>query len=163
MTQPDDDMWRALIDFRARHGGDWKETLGIKWMNGEDEYEPYSSSLRRIRNRLGPSWLCDLDEAAIDAAQRRLDNLAKLPDMCACFHHETSEPIIIKRGEQGYWPMPASFTVDKLNADFEATPAHIAAMQAGAMFGWHVPAADPDRYDIGGKLLAPPARKRKRP
>ena len=83
--------------------------------------------------------------------------------MCACLHHETGEPIIIKRGELGYWPMPASFTIEKLNADFDATPARIAAMQAGAMFGWHVPAADPDRYDTDGKLVASRIRKRKRP
>lgn len=159
MTQPDDQMWQALIEFRARHGADWKDTLSIKWMNGQDEYEPHSSSLRRIRNHLGPSWLCDLDEQTLDAAERRLDNLAKLPDMCACPHHETGEPIIIKRGESGYWPMPTHFTIAKVNADFEATPAMIAAMQAGAMFGWHVPAADPDRYDATGRLTASAARR----
>jgi len=159
MTQPDDQMWRALIDFRARHGPDWKETLSIKWMNGGDEHEPHSSSLRRIRNHLGPSWLCDLEEATLDTVRRRLDDLAKLPDMCACLHPETGVPIIIKRGEPGYWPMPTSFTVEKLNADFDATPARIAAMQAAAMFGWHVPAADPDRYDVAGKPFASPHHK----
>ncbi|MEZ0498152.1 hypothetical protein [Sphingomonas sp. IW22] len=149
MQEPDDRMWRALLDFRARHGRRWKDALTRKWMNGDDEREPNSASLRMIRNQFGPSWLSDLPRLRLDNAARRLANLEKLPDMCACPHPETGETIIIKRGEAGYWPMPSLIAVDAFNA----RPAAIAAMQAGAMFGWHVPAADPDRYDAVGSPL----------
>lgn len=103
-----------------------------------------------IRNQFGPSWLWDLPRLRLDNAARRLANLEKLPDMCACPHPETGETIIIKRGEAGYWPMPSLLGSDAFNASFNATPAAIAAMQAGAMFAWHVRAADPDRYDAAG-------------
>lgn len=72
ITEPTDAMWRALIDFRDRHGRDWKRELTIKWMNGEDGRERHSSSLREIRNHFGPSWLWDLEESLLDAAERRL-------------------------------------------------------------------------------------------
>lgn len=146
MTEPDDEMWRALLDFRARHGRRWKDQLSIKWMNGEDEHEPHGSSLRRVRNHLGPSWLVDLEKAVLDTAERRLAHLAKLPEMCATRLLSTSEPIVIKRGEVGFWPMPDGMTIDGINSLFGATPAQIAAMEAGSMFGWDVPGADPDRY-----------------
>lgn len=145
MQEPDDRMWRALLDFRANHGRRWKDALTLKWMNGDDEREPHSASLRMIRNQFGPSWLWDLPRHHLDNAARRLANLEKLPDMCACPHPETGETIIIKRGETGYWPMPSLIAVDAFNASFNASPDAIAAMQAGAMFGWHVRAADPDR------------------
>ncbi len=153
MQEPDDRMWRALLDLRARHGRRWKDALTLKWMNGDDEREPNSASLRMIRNQFGPSWLSDLPRLRLDNAARRLANLEKLPDMCACPHLETGETIIIKRGEARYWPMPSLIAVDAFNASFNARPAAIAAMQAGAMFGWDVPAADPDRYDAVGSLL----------
>ena len=65
----DDAMLSALLDWRQRSGRSWKEKLQIAWMTGADERDPRGSSLRRIRNRLGPSWLeklrpCDLDATA---------------------------------------------------------------------------------------------------
>ncbi len=155
MTEPDDAMWRALVDFRARHGRRWKETLWIKWMNGEDEFEPHSASLRKIRNHLGPSWLHNLNKPTLDAAERRLANLAKLPEMCGCHLPGTAEPIVITRGEPGYTPLPAGMTIEIINETFGATLPQIAAMQAGSMFGWHVPGADPDHYSQDGTLLPP--------
>ncbi|AMK23219.1 MULTISPECIES: hypothetical protein [Sphingomonadaceae] len=157
MTEPDDAMWRALVDFRARHGRRWKEALSLKWMNGGDDFEPFGASLRRVRNQLGPSWLCDLKKATLDTAERRLANLARLPEMCAAFLPSSGEPIVIKRGEPGYWPLPEGMTADRINATFDASPAQIAAMLAGSMFGWHVPGADPGRYDETGRPLPPPS------
>lgn len=151
MTEPDDAMWRALVDFRIRHGRRWKETLSLKWMNGADEFEFYSSSLRMIRNHLGPSWLFDLKKAMLDAAERRLAILDRLPEMCASHLPGTAEAIVIKRGERGYWPLPEGMTVEGINTTFGASPAQIAAMEAGSMFGWDVPGADPDRYDADGR------------
>lgn len=65
----DDAMLSALLDWRQRSDRSWKEKLQIAWMTGADERDRRGSSLRRIRNRLGPSWIdklrpCDLDATA---------------------------------------------------------------------------------------------------
>lgn len=57
----------ALLDWRQRNGRRWKERLLLAWMNGADERDPHRSALRRIRNRLGPSWLVDLRPRDLDA------------------------------------------------------------------------------------------------
>lgn len=80
MDDPTPAMWRALLDFRARHGRYWKRALSLKWMNGSDEFEPFSASLRMVRNQLGPTWLYALRPAALDAAARRLTALDSQPD-----------------------------------------------------------------------------------
>lgn len=54
MTEPDDAVWRTLLDFRARHGKDCREQLSIAWMNGSDASEPRGSELRHIQNRFRP-------------------------------------------------------------------------------------------------------------
>lgn len=64
----DDAMMSALLDWRQRNGRPWKERLSIAWMTGADERAPRGSSLRQIRNRLGPSWLVDLRPCDLDAA-----------------------------------------------------------------------------------------------
>ena len=69
LSKLDNEMISALLDWRQRSGRSWKEHLQIAWMTGADERDPRGSSLRRIRNRLGPSWLdklrpCDLDANA---------------------------------------------------------------------------------------------------
>jgi len=152
MTEPSDDLWRALIDFRLRHGRYWKRALSLKWMNGGDDDERDGSALRTVRNAFGPSWLYNLKPATIDAASRRLAILDALPEMCATRLEETGERIVIKRGESGHWPMPDDMTVERINALFGATPAHVAAMEAGSMFGWTVPSVDPTRYDEDGRF-----------
>lgn len=145
-------MWRALIDFRARHGRQWKNKLTIKWMNGEDEHEPHSAGLRRVRNHLGPLWLMGLAKPALDLAARRIVNLALLPEMAATTLPGVGTPIVIKRGEMGYWPMPDGMSVDTINAAFGATPSQLAAMAAGSIFGWQVPGAIPNIYDADGNI-----------
>lgn len=155
-NEPTNDMYRALIDFRRRHGRYWKRALLLKWMNGADEREYFSNSLRAVRNQFGPSWLYDLKPAILDAAARRLALFDRLPEMCASTLVGTGEAIVIRRGETGYWPLPDGMTIDHIEATFRATPAQIAAMEAGSMFGWDMPGADPDRYTDKG-LLRPAA------
>lgn len=79
-----------------------------------------------------------------------MDHLSKLPEMCATTLPSTGEPIIIKRGEDGYYPMPDGRSIDEINEAFEAKLNHVRAMEAGSLFGWHVPGADPDRWNEDG-------------
>lgn len=99
-----------------------------------------------------------------------LEILKKLPELCATFNMVDGEPIIIKRGVMGYYPAPqlkqhpvnadrgiGRTTIERVQAFNEAhnaTPRHIAAMHAGSMFGWEIPAADIDLYDDDGKPVA---------
>lgn len=154
MDDPTIDMWRALIDFRARHGRYWKQALCYIWMTGGDEVERYSASLRAVRNAFGPGWLYALRPARLDAQQRRIALLDRLPLMCATRNLETGEAILLKRGESGFWPLPNDMTVERFNAAFAPTPAQIAAMEIGSAFGWDVPGADPAQYDTSGRPLA---------
>lgn len=94
-----------------------------------------------------------------------LENLKKLPDMCAKPHPYNGTVIIIKRGVMGYYDAPALLqyasgrgltTAEKIEAFNEAhgaTKRHIAAMEVGSMFGWEIPAADIDLYDDDGKPI----------
>lgn len=147
MDEPTIEMWRALLDFRARHGRYWKHALSLKWMDGSDEQEQFSASLRKVRNLLGPTWLYALKPAVLDAAAVRIARFDRLPEMCATHLPGTGEAIVLKRGEAGYWPLPEGWTVARFNAAFEPTSAQIAAMEAGSLFGWDVPVADPANYD----------------
>lgn len=90
-----------------------------------------------------------------------LDTLAKLPKMA--FTVLNSDPTLvigIKRGVAGYWPLRRKETeaearafAETLNSGEHTTKAQVAAMEAGSMFGWEIPAADPDRYSENGDLL----------
>ena len=44
----------------------------------------------------------------------------------------------------------------EMNDMFGYTKAQVAAMEAGSMFGWNVPGADPSRYDEQGHFLPEP-------
>lgn len=156
MDEPTLDMWRALIAFHARYGRYWKHILVLKWMNGGDEAEPFSAQLRSVRNLLGPGWLQRLRPASLAAAEHRIGHLDRLPIMCATRHLETGEPIVLKRGEVGYWLLPEGLTIEQFNASFSPTPAQIAAMEVGSAFGWDVPGANPAHYDEAGRPVASP-------
>lgn len=73
------------------------------------------------------------------------NNLAKLPAICASRLFSDGSPILIRRGETGYYPAPfPDFDVDAFNRRKGVTPAQREAMLGGSMFGWHLPIADPD-------------------
>jgi hypothetical protein len=80
-TELDNEMLLALIDWRERHGRSWKTDLWAAWMNGDDARDACGSTLRTIRNRLGPTWLDRLRSKDLDAeAQRRgISSLRKQP------------------------------------------------------------------------------------
>lgn len=83
-----------------------------------------------------------------------------LPESCYGVLQSTEQIIIIKRGESGYFPtdIPAANKreaqeiVDEYNSMRGISKAQAAAMSAGSMFGWDVPAADPENYDANGTL-----------
>ena len=86
--------------------------------------------------------------------------MSKLPEMCYSVREITGELIAIKREERGYALCKGSDSMS-INRDIanwantimKVTKAQEAAMVAGAMFGWDVPAADPDNYDENGKPI----------
>jgi len=82
-----------------------------------------------------------------------LDAVNSLPEMCAVLSPGSGEPVIIKRGETGYYPMVPGRTPDEINTLFGATPQHCAAMLMGSIAGFHVPGADPASYDEDGHPL----------
>lgn len=86
--------------------------------------------------------------------------MSKLPEMCYGVLVTTNEIIIIKRGENCYHPTgwPAAKTLeaaekwcDEKNEGIGVTRAQRKAMEMGSMWGWDVPAADPDN-EINQKL-----------
>ena len=78
-----------------------------------------------------------------------------LPEMCFAKHPFDGTFIALTRGQAGY-NVTTVYTqahADALNVKLGGvTKAQIAAMEAGSMFGWDVPGADPARYDDEGKL-----------
>lgn len=86
------------------------------------------------------------------------EQIAALPDTCYSYLRTTGEVIIIVRGESGYYPTSFSSDdkefnkqlVDEYNPKRGITKAQVAAMEAGSMFGWDVPGADPRNYDENG-------------
>ncbi len=85
--------------------------------------------------------------------------MAKLPEKCFTILESTGEMIVIKRGEKGYYPQNlenapwGAENKDSLNERMGVTKAQEKAMQAGSMFGWDIPAADPDNYDEEGNYI----------
>lgn len=84
-------------------------------------------------------------------------NLAKLPERCYAFvacHPAGNRIVLIERGERGYQetglddpkltPEQAKTHVAIYNQKLGVTAAQQQAMLAGSLFGFDVPAADPD-------------------
>lgn len=72
-----------------------------------------------------------------------------LPKFCAAYHPSTNEPVLLKRGEMGYWRLEGC-SVEQFNEKRGITPEQREAMLTGSAFGWDVPGANPLAYE--GKL-----------
>ena len=89
-----------------------------------------------------------------------------LPEECYSVREETGEVILIKKGEDGYFPTDTRFadaeearkSADKKNEALGVTKAQEQAMKAGSLFGWACPAADPKNYDENGEPIKPKHR-----
>ncbi len=60
-------------------------------------------------------------------------------------HPTEGTPILITVGELGFARISTTRPIDELN-DQATLPHHIEAAVSGSLFGWHVPAADPDLW-----------------
>ena len=83
---------------------------------------------------------------------------SSLPDKCYAALETEDSIILIDKGESGYVcteiqpddGQTRQQAVDSINEALGVTKAQAAAMVAGSMFGWEVPAADPKNYDEKG-------------
>lgn len=97
-------------------------------------------------------YLYAYHKTALMEVQRKAKNM---PEFCNTRLRSTGEPIAIKYGVPGYIPLKgltgSKTEIDKriaeLNQYHGADKAQIAAMEAGSLFGWHIPAANPNMYD----------------
>lgn len=88
---------------------------------------------------------------------------SSLPEQCYGILPNTGELIIVKKGESGYYRTDVSggskeenrALADEYNRKLGVNKAQAAAMLAGSMFGWAVPAADPKNYDENGQPVRP--------
>jgi len=78
-----------------------------------------------------------------------------LPQMCYCIHPIDETVVKVKLNVSGYFVIqnPDNKTVDELNAELGVTKAQEIAMQSGSMHGFHIPAANPARYNNEGEYV----------
>lgn len=82
----------------------------------------------------------------------------EMPNDCYCILPSSDELVIVIKGESGYYPTSRAESDPTTNRQIAAannallgvTRAQEAAMLAGSMFGWDVPAAKPWNYDQNG-------------
>ena len=88
-----------------------------------------------------------------------MSNLDKLPEVCYANLPGSEEVIMIERGKKGYSPQREDVApwdprnVDFANEKLGVTKAQKEAMLNGSMFGWDIPASNPDNYDENGVFL----------
>lgn len=94
-------------------------------------------------------------------------NPAALPEHCYAVLPSSGQLIEVRRGEKGYYPCAYStgdreynkVLANQFNTHEGISKAQAAAMLAGSMFGWNVPAADPACYDAEGIPIQPGEKK----
>ena len=94
-------------------------------------------------------------------------NPAALPEHCYAVLPGSGQLVEVRRGEKGYYPCAYStgdreynkVLANQFNAHEGISKAQAAAMLAGSMFGWNVPAADPACYNAEGIPIQPGEKK----
>jgi len=87
---------------------------------------------------------------------------SSLPETCYSVLPGTHDIVLLKKGDSGYYKTDitasnideAKEIVEEYNAKCNISKAQAEAMQAGSMFGWEVPGADPNNYDKNGRFIA---------
>ena len=109
--------------------------------------------------RIGNSLyhICEFAECMQRSGAKVIPLRESLPETCYSILPSDGDLISIRKGDTGYWKLnivPEGQTAreyaDSENRKLGIDKAQEAAMLAGSMFGWHVPAADPKRYDSEG-------------
>lgn len=99
----------------------------------------------------------------IEQYEKKTGKPFPLPSYCTSVLKSTGDLIFLRRGMTGYYPSPFAKKGDRagnealseqINAQFGYTKAQVAAIEAGSMFGWNVPGADPSRYDGEGRFIS---------
>ena len=118
---------------------------------------------------MGLFHICEFAEKMEAAKVRDIIPLrASLPEMCYSTLQATGELIVIKHGENQYFPCEFSTEDPSFNREFAndrnvklgVTKAQEAAMFAGSLFGWDKPGADPKNYNENGEPIRPQKRDR---
>lgn len=102
--------------------------------------------------------ICEFAERIANGGNKVIPYRSSLPDICYGVLPSTGDLIIITKGEPGFTKASSPYDspernkelADGHNAEMGVTKAQAAAMLAGSMFGWDVPAADPANYDDNG-------------
>lgn len=117
---------------------------------------------------VGGSWdnlyhICQFAEVMERNGSTVIPLRSSLPEQCYGILPNTGELIIVKKGGSGYYRTDVSgeskeenrALADEYNGKLGVNKAQAAAMLAGSMFGWAVPAADPKNYDENGQPVRP--------
>lgn len=153
LSSLDVDQLNAVLEFRQKHGRNWKEKLLSGWLAAA-----YPGCLQQIRNCFGPEWLATVKESDFAAlvVTNELPDRA-LPEMCFVFL-EGAEPgsyvRAVNRGESGCFqttidetdPEKAKIIVSRMNKNLGVSDLQAECMLVGSMFGWDTPGADPVKY-----------------
>ena len=93
---------------------------------------------------------------------------SSLPGTCFSVLPSTGELIILAHGETGYTHSGMGIegktiqeAADIANDTIGVTKAEEAAMLAGSLFGWEIPAADPRNYNEDGAPIKPAKKQSK--
>lgn len=112
--------------------------------------------------------ICEFAERLEQSGGKVIPLRSTLPDKCYNVLPSSGEIIIVNKGESGYYHTgkyghdhaETQAIVAECNESGGVTKAQAAAMLAGSMFGWEVPAADPKNYDEQGQPIKPKQKDR---
>lgn len=145
------------VRFRIADG----DCIRISRPDGDDEVAPCSyidGYHVEVGNRV--FHICEFAEQMAARGCTVIPLRASLPERCYSILTETGEPIILVKGEYGYYRSDVQCVskedarefVKECNAALGVSRAQESAMQVGSMFGWDVPGADPAAYDHDGRI-----------
>ena len=112
--------------------------------------------------------ICELAERMEQNGAAITPLRSSLPEQCYSALLDTGAVVILKRGETGYYKTDIPFQdkesakqlVAEYNTKLGVTKAQSEAMNAGSMFGFEVPGADPKNYDENGTPIKPKQKDR---
>ena len=139
--------------FRIPDGGKINITLNDgEQLTRQCKYiDDYHFQLSEIDSNYGNVYhICQFAEIMQRNGNTVIPLRASLPETCYSTLANTGEIVIIKRGENGYYPTnipakdlaEAKEIVDEMNEKGGISKAQTEAMKVGSMFGWAAPAAD---------------------